>query len=96
MKNQMNDLTRLTFSDSCSYDSFNNYLVTTDREQNVLFGDFEASAEHGFEIGLISVLPEAGHFSSAGHLNTQNHICSSQPGKGELRNLRAKHRSQVI
>ncbi|TRY86951.1 hypothetical protein DNTS_000644, partial [Danionella cerebrum] len=59
-------------------------------EENVLFGDFEPCAEHGFEIRLISVLPKASHLSSAGHLNPQNHICSGQSRERELRNLRVE------
>lgn len=46
------------------------YLVTTNGEKNILFREFEASADHGFKIRLVSVLPKAGHLSSAGHLHT--------------------------
>lgn len=63
------------------------YLIAANGEQDVLFGDLEACREHGFQIGLISVLPKAGHLTSAGHLYAQHHVSTSQPREGKLRNL---------
>lgn len=63
------------------------YLIAANGEQDVLFGDLEACREHGFQICLISVLPKAGHFPSAGHLYTKHHVSTSQSREGELGNL---------
>ena len=38
-------------------------FVRPDGEQNVLFGDFESGAHHGFQIGFVAVLTEAGNFT---------------------------------
>lgn len=68
------------------------YLVAANGEQDVLLGDLEARGEHGFEVSLVSVLPEAGHLAGAGHLHAEHHIGSGQPREGELRNLQERRR----
>lgn len=64
------------------------YLVTANGQQNVLLGDLEACAEHGLQIGLVSVLSKAGHLPSAGHFYPQNHISPGQTRERELGDLR--------
>lgn len=54
------------------------YLVAANGEQDVLLGDLEACGEHGFEVGLVSVLPKTGHLTSAGHLHTEHHVSTGQ------------------
>ena len=63
------------------------YLKAADGEQDVLLGDLEARGEHGFEVRLVTVLPETGHLAGAGHLDPEHHVSSGQAGKGKLRNL---------
>lgn len=53
-------------------------LVTPNGQQDVLLGNLEASTQHGFQVGLTTILPKAGHFTCAGHLYPQHHIGTCQ------------------
>ena len=58
---------------------FFTYLKAANGDKDVLLGDLEAGAELGLEVGLIAVLPEAGHLPGTGHLHAQQHIRALQP-----------------
>ena len=58
---------------------FFTYLKAANGDKDVLLGDLEAGAELGLEVGLIAVLPEAGHLPGTGHLHAQQHVRTLQP-----------------
>ena len=55
------------------------YLVAANSEKNRLIWHPKSSAEKGFYICLVSVLPKAGNLAGACHFNAKHKIRTSQP-----------------
>jgi len=56
-------------------------LVAPNREENGSLRDSHSGAHKGFDVSLVAVLAEAGHFASRRHFDTQHDVrtCSKFP-----------------